>query len=302
MSMKAVGSLATEWGMAFALGEITLVFFTTLTPSGVVAALIMLAVRRMRALSNDDRKLIERKLYIPIIVSMVGLIASASHLGTPSNALYVLTGVGRSPLSNEVVSGVVFLALLGVYWYYSFSDRPNETLRLVWRICLYLTGIAFVTFIALAYSVESIISWNRGSVPVLLWLNALTGGPILALVGLGAARMLQPRSSVLPRILLALAAVALTAAAMGYVAQWSKLASIGNFTVSVSDLVPFYGQGIAVFCLAGACGVALCGYAVLRTRGFALALATIGCLLTLTGVFVMRFMFYMMHLTAGLGI
>ena len=44
---------------------------------------------------------------------MVGLVASATHLGNPANALYVFLGVGRSPLSTEVFCAVVFLALGG---------------------------------------------------------------------------------------------------------------------------------------------------------------------------------------------
>ena len=33
----------------------------------------------------------------------------------------VLVGVGRSPLSNEVVAGVVFFGVAGIYWLTAFS-------------------------------------------------------------------------------------------------------------------------------------------------------------------------------------
>ena len=55
---------------------------------------------------------------------MVGLVASATHLGNPSNALYVFLGVGRSPLSTEVFFAVVFLALAGLYWLVRFRRAP----------------------------------------------------------------------------------------------------------------------------------------------------------------------------------
>ena len=56
---------------------------------------------------------------------MVGLVASATHLGNPANALYVFTGVGRCPLSTEVFAAVIFLALAGVYLLYSFVEHPR---------------------------------------------------------------------------------------------------------------------------------------------------------------------------------
>lgn len=67
---------------------------------------------------------------------MVGLVASATHLGNPANALYVFVGVGRSPLSTEVFCAVVFLALAGVYWLYSFAERPRRGLQRGWMAAL----------------------------------------------------------------------------------------------------------------------------------------------------------------------
>ena len=101
-------------GFATALGEITLVLFTTLAPSGAIAlALMGLPIVAGRA-SEDERRRIDKFVSVPLVVSMVGLVASATHLGNPANALYVFVGVGRSPLSTEVFCAVVFLALAGV--------------------------------------------------------------------------------------------------------------------------------------------------------------------------------------------
>ena len=100
-------------GFSLAFGEITLVLFTTLAPSGAVAYLIMgLPVLVGRAQDEVARRL-NRWSCLPLVVTMVGLIASATHLGNPSNALYVFTGVGRSPLSTEVfAAGRRVLAVL----------------------------------------------------------------------------------------------------------------------------------------------------------------------------------------------
>ena len=103
-------------GFETALGEITLVLFTTLAPSGVLGFSIMAGALAFGRFDRDVRSRINQFLCIPLMISMVGLIASATHLGNPANALYVFMGVGRSPLSTEVFCAVIFLFLAGVYW------------------------------------------------------------------------------------------------------------------------------------------------------------------------------------------
>lgn len=91
-------------GFDTAFGEVTLVLFTTLAPSGAVALAIVAAVLLFAKLGDDVRARINKFMCIPLVVTMVGLIASATHLGNPANALYVFMHVGSSPLSNEVSS------------------------------------------------------------------------------------------------------------------------------------------------------------------------------------------------------
>lgn len=85
-------------GFSMALDEITLVLFTTLAPTGAMACVIMAAVLVFSPLGESERTRVNRALCIPLIVAMVGLIASATHLGSPANALYVLLGVGALSL------------------------------------------------------------------------------------------------------------------------------------------------------------------------------------------------------------
>lgn len=110
-------------GFSMALDEITLVLFTTLAPTGAMACVIMAAVLVFSPLGESERTRVNRALCIPLIAAMVGLIASATHLGSPANALYVLLGVGRSPLSNEVFCAGLFLASCGLYWLFCFTEK-----------------------------------------------------------------------------------------------------------------------------------------------------------------------------------
>jgi anaerobic dimethyl sulfoxide reductase subunit C (anchor subunit) len=293
-------------GAQFAWNEVSLALFTALSPSGVFAAIIVVCWAMSGALSEKQKRNIERKLFIPLVVSMVGLIASASHLGTPSNALYALAGVGRSPLSNEVVSGVVFLGLLGPFWYFTFNDAPRERLKRIWRILIVITGFVFVLFISLAYSVDSIPSWNLPLVPVAIWLNALVGGPLLALLTIGVAGGIRPELKCRATLLPMVSAVATVCNVGVYALYGAQLQDVGNFTIMASDLVPFFWQAVCLFALLAAMGVFLSWAYLLRLQGKAspraVVLPVAGCVLSLSGIFFMRFVFYMLHLTYGLGL
>lgn len=145
-------------GFATAFSEIALVLFTTLAPSGAVAYALMSFPIIYGRLSDDAHRRIDKALCIPLIVSLVGLVASATHLGNPANALYVFMGVGRSPLSNEVFSAVIFLAFSGVYWLYSFAVKPCRLLQRLLAVGACVSAIACITAIAFAYSADTVIT------------------------------------------------------------------------------------------------------------------------------------------------
>lgn len=174
-------------GFDTALGEVTLVLFTTLAPSGAVALVLVAAVLLLSKFESAMRVRISTFMCIPLVVTMVGLVASATHLGNPANALYVFLHVGSSPLSNEVVSAVGLLACSGLYWLYSFSVKPLVWLQRLLLALIAAMGVVFVTMVSLAYSVDTIVTWSLPTVPISLWLNALMGGPLLAAITLYAA-------------------------------------------------------------------------------------------------------------------
>lgn len=230
-------------GFATAFSEITLVLFTTLAPSGAVAyALMSFPIIRGR-LSDDAHRRIDKALCIPLIVSLVGLVASATHLGNPANALYVFMGVGRSPLSNEVFSAVIFLAFSGVYWLYSFAVKPRRLLQRLLAVGACVSAIACITAIAFAYSADTVITWNTPFSPLSLWVNAL----LVCVFAVFAA-----------------AGIAVDALSLfGLSVSQEGKASPDEMTISVVR-------------------------------------ASVAALLVLAGIFVMRFSFYMMHMTVGI--
>lgn len=286
-------------GFSIAFNEITLVLFTTLAPAGAVGYLLMSLPVLLGRVGEADRRRLDHYSCLPLAIAMVGLIASATHLGNPSNALYVFTGVGRSPLSTEVLCAVIFLALAGMYWLYSFAETPRRWLQRALVAAVDLSIVLFVVSVAFAYHVDTIITWSLPLVPVALMLNALVGGPIITLLGFAAAgyRGHGPGQG---RLLVAVAAVALAVNAAVYLVMGAQLSGMANELASVSQLVPGFVPCVVAFVLLGAAGLTVAWRSV--CRGLAVRPLVVASLLVLAGIFIMRFTFYMSHLTVGLGV
>lgn len=308
-----------ELGLQTAFREITLVFFTTLAPSGAIAFVFMALPLIGGWVAQEMRVSFNKYLCVPLLVSMVGLVASATHLGNPSNALYVFLGVGQSPLSNEVFFAVVFLALGGLYWIYSFTLRQSATVSRVWLIGASIAAIGFVLAICYAYDARTVITWQLPTGPLSVIANALLGAPLIAL----ACFAWIGETSVSKRYCKTLLCVAVTMVVVNaglYAWQWLCLESIFNSRVGAVDLVPYYWLYWSAFVLLEIAAVAI---ATVAYRGQKVCIAseavfspgvlrrvwercavklTMAAALSLCGIFVMRFVFYMMHMTVGLGV
>lgn len=297
-------------GFGMALDEVTLVFFTALAPSGAVALMIMAGVLLLAKLDAAERAAIDKWLFLPLALTMLGLVASATHLGNPSNALYVFLNVGQSPLSNEIVCAVLFLMSAGLYWLYSFALKPSSFLRRTLQVLMLVFGAAFVTAVAFAYSVDTVPTWSLPVSPLLLWLNALVGGPVFAVTSLYVARW-RPVASVFGRVLGGVSFVALAGNAAGYFAQGALIRDLENAVVSAAALVPSYGAMCCVSLMLAFAGCLLSALALRRVAqgvesGLPLVVSKrifcallVSCALVFAAVFTMRFAFYMMHLTVG---
>lgn len=306
-------------GLETALNEITLVLFTTMAPAGTFALMIMGAFALKGGLREEARAALDRYTCVPLVIALVGLVVSATHLGNPANALYVLVGVGRSPLSNEVVAGVVFFGVAGIYWLTAFSERPNLSLRRAALVLIEVTGALFVTAIAFAYDAETILTWRTVYVPAALWLNALVAGPIIASLSLYLARYPFP-GTLVRSFLPAFSVLACVANAVVYVLQGIDLRGLENSLTSAAQQAPGFLASVPVFVVLSLLA-AVIAFAALRGdaaflarssrisvdgvpahRRRIVAMLVLASLLALSAVFVMRFHFYTLHMTVGLGV
>ena len=295
--------------MEMALSELSLVLFTTLAPAGIAGYLVMAAFGLMAPDGAAARA--SRYLVVPLAIAITGLIASATHLGTPANALYVLAGLGRSPLSNEVVAVVGFLAVGGVYWMLSFGDRLGRAARRAWLVAAIATGLVALLMISLAYSVGTVPTWSLPMAPLTLWLGAAGPGAAVGLLGLRASGQRLPRS--FAAAVLGAAAALSVADGLALWLEWEALGAIQTTVQRAADLVPhlpLVAVGYPVAALALLLGTAR-ALAVAARRGDAAspdggagaARAVVGagacCAGLLAACFAVRFCFYAMYMTAG---
>ena len=297
--------------METALSEITLVLFTTIAPAGAVGCMAMIAASFCSSDESAARR-IERYLVVPLVFAITGLIASATHLGTPANALYVITGIGRSPLSNEVAAAVAFLAFGGAYWFLAFRDEVAPVLRRVLAVVVLAAGAAFVAMIAFAYSVSTVPTWNLPTVPIMLCLAALASGPFVGLLGIEASGVGASRS--FRRACVAVAALSAVANLIVLVIEMGMLSDVVTTVQAATDLVPWLPGVAAAFVLCEAAALVLACFAprfslvgreegaaglAMRVPGSLIALSA-ATFLSLAGCFAVRFAFYAMHMTSGM--
>lgn len=284
--------------MTSGFDELSLALFTTLAPGGVVAFICMTLALFKPGIDLSDETKINRYLAVPIAVALIGFIASATHLGTPANALHVFSGIGRSPLSNEVLSAVAFLFLAGSYWMMAFKERFPKVLARIWIAAAMAAGVLFVALTSLAYSVNTVPTWDTAFTPANLMFSALLAGPVLALFAISCANL---ESRVLETALVTLAAIALVAGSITLFMHQQTLSGIANNEITALELAPNYLTMIWVHVAFGAAGIA-CAAASLKRNGAhrtTFVLRLLSCLFVFSAVFVTRVDFYFLHMTVG---
>ncbi len=283
--------------MTSGLDNLSLALFTALAPAGVVA-FIVLASARVFAADHDRAVRIDRVIALPFAVALLGFIASATHLGTPANALHVFAGVGSSPLSNEVLAAVAFLFLTGSYWMAAFKVTFPDKLAKPWLIVACLAGIALLACTSQAYAVRTVPTWNTPYTPANLLLAALFEGAVLGQLFLTAANVPLRRAGA---VLTGFAAGGLVANIAVMIAQNAALGTIANNEFAAATLAHSYALVIAFYALAGLAAVVLDGWAIrAATSERARLVARIAAgVLALCAVFAVRVVFYSLHMTVG---
>ena len=273
-----------------------LAVFTTLAPMGA-GAFIVLAYAFIAGTPDDAAaKRLDRWTALPLAVLAVGFLGAFMHLASPLNAFGVFTGIGSSPLSNEILVGVVFALVAVVYWALALAGKLTLPLRKGMLAALAVLAVVFAAFCGLAYMMYTIPTWNTPLSVVQMVGYLLAGGTVLGFCTAGFARVELPKSAGTVALALTLAGVAI--GTIGFGVQIAGLDTIRNIWSSAAELVP------AIWVLLGAfatCGLIAAGLTfVAAKKAFAPTFMVAACVIVAVGIFVARIGFYGLYMGIAL--
>ena len=281
------------------MAELPLALFTTLAPVGAGAFIALAVAFFTTKFSDEQLKKIDRMTTIPVVVLVAGFICAFFHLASPMHAFGVFAGVGASPLSNELLAGVVFAVLAIVYWIVALAGKLGEGARKGFAAVVAVMAIVFACFTGAAYMMETIASWNTPMVPVAVLGFSLLGGICLDVLVLALSGALEDAAKggfkmAAPVVLI----VGLVLGVAGLLVQVMSVSGMGNALVDGADLVAAASapMWIGVVCMVVAAAAAF--MALRNTKSTALAAAA--PVLAVVGVFAARLAFYAVQLSVGL--
>ena len=168
------------------VSEWSLIIFTILGQMAVgsfmVLGVIHLYAFRKAGMEEADR-LSDRALLGIGVVMILAFLGSLLHLGNPLNAPRSILNLGSSWLSREILFGVIFAILGGLFGIMQWRKMGSFTLRMIIAILAALVGIALVVSMAMIYMMETQPAWNTFATPVSFFTTTL----LLGSLAMGAA-------------------------------------------------------------------------------------------------------------------
>ena len=281
------------------MAEMPLALFTTLAPIGAGAFIALAVAFFTTKFSDEQLKKIDRMTTIPVVVLVAGFICAFFHLASPMHAFGVFAGLGASPLSSELLAGVVFAVLAIVYWIVALAGKLGEGARKGFAAVVAVMAVVFACFTGAAYMMETIASWNTPMVPVAVLGFSLLGGVSLGVLVLALSGALEDAAKggfkmAAPVVLV----VGLVLGIAGLLVQVMSVSGMGNALVDGADLVAAASapMWIGVVCMVVAAAAAF--MALRNSKSTALAVAA--PVLAIVGVFAARLAFYAVQLSVGL--
>jgi anaerobic dimethyl sulfoxide reductase subunit C (anchor subunit) len=166
--------------------EWALIAFTILTEMSVGAFLVLgvvhFSVRRKAGEQEADR-MTDRVLIAIGVTLGLGFLASLFHLGTPLNAPKAVVNFATSWLSREILLGVIFAVLGGIFVALQWFKKGSIALRSVVAWLAALVGLAFVYSQAQIYMLDTQPSWNLATTPIFFFVTT----SLLGVLAIGAA-------------------------------------------------------------------------------------------------------------------
>ena len=166
--------------------EWALVAFTILSQMSVGTFLVLGVVHffaRRSAGAETTEQLTDIALLAIGPVIILAFIASLFHLGNPLNAYRAVANLDSSWLSREILSGVLFAVVGGLFALMQWRKIGSQTLRTVIAWIAALIGLFFVYAMASVYMMRTVPTWNTWYTPASFFTTTF----LLGAVAVGAA-------------------------------------------------------------------------------------------------------------------
>lgn len=163
-----------------------LVTFTILAQmsvgSFVVLGVVHFFTTRKAGIEEADR-LSNRALLAIGPALVLGMLASLLHLGNPLNAPRAINNLGSSALSAEVLLGVVFAVVGGVFALMQWRKVGTPAIRNAVAVVAALVGLGLVYAMSRVYMLPTIPAWNTLATPTQFFTTTF----LLGALAMGAA-------------------------------------------------------------------------------------------------------------------
>ncbi len=313
--------------MEAAFAELPLAVFTTLAPIGAAGFIAFALASFSAEYADGQAQCVDKMSLAPFAVALVGFAASMLHLANPLAAMGAIAGIGRSPLTNEIIVGGVFMVAAAVYVALAFTGKLAGVRKPLSAVIAVL-AVVFCAFVGFAYMIPTVSSWNSVMLPVEIVGYALVGGcafGALAMVGGGVgaedaagadgcvAAGVEPKAGTdaetaagaaakadAEAVGKALRIAAVAGAVLAIVAEAAQLAALGNTATAVASGSALVAA-VAPFAVIGLVLVSVAAAELVRgfAKGMTRAIAVRALVEVAVGAFLIRLSFYAMYMSVG---
>lgn len=146
--------------MVSVMDYMSLALFTTLGTFGAGGLASLSLAFFNEEYSEDELRSIDKRTLIPFVVLIAGFVCVIFHVTAPFKAYGVFEGLGRSPLSDEIIYGIVFCIVAAIYVVLAYCSKLHGA-RKVYSAVLAVMAIILAIMMGLAYMLDTIPSWNN---------------------------------------------------------------------------------------------------------------------------------------------
>lgn len=281
--------------MVNVFSELPLAIFTTMMPAAA-GTFIGLFVIAISAKGNDDAiPQLDKATLIPLALLVVGFVGAFFHLHDATHAVFALSHIGSSPLSNEIAVACVFTLCAATFWICERAGKLSGQARVIWLGVLAALGLVLAIFTGLAYHVRTIPAWASALVPVELACYALSAASIGALSA-AAADIDVAKAS---KKLLVISVIGFVGAVAATAAHLLFAGSLEGAYVSGAQLVAAAVPFAAAGAICGIVGVAVFAFATRGNRKHPVTPLACTSALLVVAIFCARLAFYCLQLNVG---